>query len=167
MADIRNSELLNNIRKITGDDLTISKIPSELAEKVLPVIDLTPLGTKVSNVWRDGTLIMTGSLLLYTCPANRDFFLTNLWLNLSTMVGGDNLEGYLQFTDEEGSVRKFVISNMSSIAGSIDSNSLNLVFPLKLKRDSQINLILAAGAAVGNLFGGIVGFDCSVGQASR
>jgi hypothetical protein len=79
MATIYNSDLSREIVEGGKIQTSVDRIPSELAEKVIPVMEVNPkLLRKINVVKYAATGTSTGVLTIYTTPSDRDFYLCSI-----------------------------------------------------------------------------------------
>lgn len=82
MATIYNSDLSREL--IDGAKLQLSrdKIPTELAEKVVPVMEVNPKLLRRVNLIKNVSGTTTGALTVWTTPTDVDFYLTGVLLGV-------------------------------------------------------------------------------------
>jgi len=137
MATIHNQSLLKNLIDKIKLQLHVDKVPTQLAEKIIPVINIED---KTVNILRDGATATTGTHPIHIIPAGYDFYLTGLHLGISKDVLCDNLSLDLQVTID-GSMR--LISRIRT--ETLTAGSWHIVRdfsnPIKLDRGSTINMV--------------------------
>lgn len=81
MVQIQNTDAINAIRD--GAKLSISEgFPSNLANTVQPVLDMTPDNHRTIEISRFQTAINATATAIYVTPADQDFYLTNACLSM-------------------------------------------------------------------------------------
>lgn len=82
MATIYNSDLTKELTKGAGLQTSKDVIPNQIAEKVVPVMEVNPKLLRVVNVHQRNTATNATSATIYTTPADRDFYLTGLTISM-------------------------------------------------------------------------------------
>ena len=78
MATIYNSDLFKEMASAGALQQAVDKIPNQLAEKVVPVMEVNPKLFRRINIIKQDDLQNATSSTTYTTPTDKDFFLTNL-----------------------------------------------------------------------------------------
>jgi len=149
---INNSEIIKKVRELSGISALTGKLPSELAEKIIPVIEVNPeLQRKVFI--RESNLITTsaGSAVIFTTSAGRDFYLCGFSIKLSRDAACDLASIYLEWKDDDNVARDFTIPLVTLVAGSTDIVTVNFEKPIKVKKSQQIGIF--AGAKTAGVYG--------------
>lgn len=148
MATIYNSDLTKGMIDNAGLQTSRDKAPTQLAEKVVPVMEVNPKLLRRINVCRDASKTTTGATTLYTTPSNIDFFLTNLHLSWAADAANDGISAYISFIDEFGVTRYFLFQKIT-LTATQQTNNIALAFPMKLARGTNIQYggTFAAGTA--------------------
>jgi len=139
-AKIYNSDLTKNLvdgaRLMTGSEI----VPSELAEKVIPVLDVTPDFHRIANIIVSGACSNVTSVTIYTTPVDRDFYLCSAQLSMIKDVNSTSTYSYLGCTPENGLGCELIY--LSELTGTVQIVNLaqNYSTPIKLKRGSDVNL---------------------------
>jgi len=137
MAKINNSGILRKLKNVAGINEIFDKIPTELADKIIPVLDINPLNFPYINDIEIPTITFTGNqtLNLFFTGEN-DFLLigdiiANLGVNDGTITIVIPLEenGEMDLLDSGG-------GDFTNFGGA----------PLKIRRNSWITVVQAAGA---------------------
>lgn len=149
-AKIFNSYLTKEI--IDGAKLqqNLGGIPSEIAEKVIPVMEVNPKLLRVCNIVRSDTATNN---TLYVIPTNKDFYLVSAFVQAGFTAAGQSTSFISAVID--GQTQKIVQNKVTCGAGltANDTTSINPCFPIKIDRGTTIVL------NVGNWgSGGIVGY---------
>lgn len=167
MAKINNSQVIQKIidelELYPGKDI----MPTELADKILPVFQINSDEVTVqntpANVVESATHPGTyGSVTVYTVPATGNFYLCNATLNFSALA--DNLSGaiYLHLSIMIKGTTKNLISlpddanttNLIHTAGS----TLNLQNPILLDKGSTITMSVSSDHSNASGSANIVGY---------
>jgi hypothetical protein len=152
---IYNSELSHEIRDGAKIQQSVDGIPSELADKVIPVMEVNPKLLRVIDVVRNATATPNSNTTIYTTPTDRDFFLTTAQLayvkdatcDIASGVGPRISVTMFGETTTRGILESAVITLTA------DSQIISIAFPrpIKLARGSAITGDRGAAFTVGNL----------------
>jgi hypothetical protein len=158
MATIHNSDVMKNAADHAGiQQLSGDRIPSQLGDVVIPVMEVNPHLVK-EGIYKsyNGN---SASQTLYTTSSKNDFFLTGMAISGSAI--GSDVENniLLTFTTADGTTQKFSSNSISTVAGYPTSNSLSfgITHPIRLAKNSTI--ILSADLGGITHFGMISGFE--------
>jgi len=154
MATIYNSDLTKEL--VAGAKIQQSKElpPTQLAEKVVPVMEVNPKLLRVCNIVRSTQGIAPTNV--YTVPTNKDFYLVSAWVAVTNIdnagervmtVTIDNQAQILLQIEHEAAGAAAAASVASAL-------SINPAFPIKLDRGS--NIVISGSHAKGTA--GIIGF---------
>lgn len=157
MAKIYNSDVTKGLSQDAGIQQSIEKVPNELAEKIVPVIETNPdLKRKITIIKSvDVSVTSAGTGPIYTTPANQDFYLCGA----SYVLIKDNL------CDAVSSLKAITcvingetISVIKVGTFTLTAQSENVLIdfnrPIKVDRNSQINytnMTFAAGSCLRNM----------------
>jgi hypothetical protein len=130
----------------------------ELIQKVQDVISpVYPIQVKYATVAKQNANAATGSILVYTTPIDRDFYLTAAFISITKDVTSDCVECYLN-ASVGGSARRILnIDMQTATAGSFNMND-SYAYPIKIDRGTDISVFgpFAAGTLLKR--GTIIGF---------
>jgi hypothetical protein len=149
MAQIHNSELSKEL--IKGGALQASRdaIPNQLAEKVVPVMEVNPRLLKNCNVSRRGFLSNATSATLFTTPTDKDFYVCAAQMGyIKDATSTATTLRMTCITEENLSGALIVIPTLTLTAGN-GGASVSIVPPLKLTRGSII--ACTSDSAVANI----------------
>jgi len=124
---------------IDGAKIQINQdvVPNQLAEKVVPVMEVNPKLLRRCNILRTGTRTTTGLGTIYTTSATKDTYLVAATLSMTSSALADNVIGYLTVVCEgQAETRLLIIEKETLTAGSQVTN-LSLSIPIKLARNSS------------------------------
>jgi len=160
MPKINNSaviqKMMDELKLYPGTDV----IPTELAEKILPVFqinsDKLSVTTEPSNIVRSSNI--TSSATLFTIPANEDFYLCNLLLRSTDVLvwsGGHSVV--------EVSVTVDGVAQNVSIARFVNSeppHALDVSYshPIKCDRGTTVDIVLGAIATTSTFYATVIGY---------
>ena len=150
MAQIHNSDLSKELREGAKIQLSFDNIPNQLAEKVVPVMEVNPKLLKYANIVKSATVNNT-TTTLYTTQDGRDFYLT------AFMVGCDStVTRYITITVDGASV------NIGTTNNSGGNMMINLNTPIKI--DKATNITGTSGGA-SNAYFTIIGYTIDNSRA--
>ena len=150
-----NTSLFNWAQRIFN--LRSDSLSSEVGENIIPVVNITP----TINIARGISSSVTGSSTVYTTPTDKDFYLTNITMELTCDSTADLTSVSITVTVEGVSRSILVIPKQSLTAVSNLTNSLNLqTLPLKL--DKGTNVLLNKTFTVGTMTGHVQMFGYTV-----
>jgi len=150
MSQIYNSDLTNEIRDGAKIQQNVDTIPNQLADKVVPVMEVNPKLLRVVNFIVGGTSNTTGSTSIMTLPTDKDTFLTDLTLEVSKNVTCDSVYVELNATLKGGKAVQLAYLHFQTLTLTDNINiSKSFTVPIQLERGSQIavNGNFAAGAS--------------------
>lgn len=149
MEFLHNSEIKKNASKIF--ELNAFDKP---IDKVMPFVQ--PI-VEVDNDVIIRTCRSTGAAVIYTTPANRDFYLTNIHINVWSGTGG---EGSIAFTSGDGASISFSVNG----GAGLDGTAQDITFPKRgvlLPRSHNIIVNGTADIIANCLIAGYLGSDRS------
>lgn len=156
-ATIHNSDLKKSIIDNAKIQLAIDKVPSELAEKVVPTLETNPNLLKTCEIIRHATKTITGSQIIYTCDTSRQFYLTGIHLAMTTDAANDGTGVQITFNTEGGGARYFHLLKTTLVA-STQAVSMNFSRPIKIDKGTNLILNTAFTVGTGTMAGTILGY---------
>jgi hypothetical protein len=153
-TQIYNTELFKELKDGAKVQQLTSVIPNQLAEKVVPVMEVNPKllkrATIIANKSQSSTT--TGATVL-TTPLGRDLFITGINVSNSQSVLSDNVVIALNTTiDGKTSQPLYYRTKETLTAGSFFDN---VVFSSPVKIDQGVNIlfvgVFTAGTCVSNI----------------
>jgi hypothetical protein len=134
MAQIHNSELMKELQ--TGAKIQISrdKVPNELAEKVVPVMEVSPKLLRRADVVVTTNKTTTGTQTIATLQAGKQFYITAAGIDIIKDAACDMGNGRVNIglTINGASVGLFGISVLTLTA---QNSSQYATFPTPIKVD--------------------------------
>lgn len=148
MAKIYNSELSKELRE-GGKLQVIDKMPDELADKVVPVMEVNPKLLKQINLIKSSTSNGT----IFTTDANKDTYLCAAMLTASGTATAANRISVTPF-GQSSAVDILGVDIRVSVALDVSngSNNIALPYPIKLARGSAVTLTTTATSARAAVF---------------
>lgn len=167
MPKINNQAVVQKLIDELGLYPGVDQIPTELAEKILPTFQVNSqeitMTVKPANVVEmvTGHLLAGGNTTIYTVPATGNFYLTNASLSwmVDTAFGGEG--DFAIKVTINGEAKSILCSALvHDIAGSSDSQIINLQNPILIDKGSSIVLDVDGALADGGSqwSAGIVGY---------
>lgn len=169
MATIYNSDLTKELTDVAKLQVGKEIIPNQIAEKVVPVIDVNPKHARRVNIVKKATVSgINTSVSIYDVPADIDFFLTGFSLSFVNGATSQATLASLTLTPKEMNVSTTIgaIGNITGVAGSVYAFNDFQSCPIQLKRGSTLTLV-TNGVNVGDaLLNGVVyGYTVENGRA--
>jgi len=159
-AKIYNSSLTREL--VDGGKIAVSVdgIPSELAEKVVPVMEVNPKLLRLNNIVESTFQATNGSVTLFTTPVDRDFFLTSVSIALVKDVACDLASGAiaLSVTLPSGIVKSLIRLPVLALTAQSSELSLSFSQPIPLGKGSPIAISGTFTAGALSRSGSITGF---------
>ncbi len=136
MATINNSEIQKRIISEAKIQTSIDKVPTQLAEKVVPVLISNPKQTP--TILKRSASDTSGTSIIYTTPKNHDFYLTYAMLSSMDDSASDNVKTRLQI-NIKGSTNVALIEHRSlSLVADNSNTAIEFTAPILLERNSSI-----------------------------
>lgn len=164
MAKIYNSQLTKELTEGGKIQTAFDKVPSELAEKVVPVMEVNPKLLKPVDIVRDVVRTSTGTDTLYTTPTDQDFYLTNIVFSVTGDAANDGT--YNRIQAYVGGVQRNMVSIRKTTLTAIQEVvTITFPKPVKIDKGTSITQQAAFSAGTGAMHGTIYGFLDEVSQA--
>lgn len=156
MAKIYNSELSKILQVEAGLQASRDKVPDELAEKVVPVINVNPNHNKFLNYLAHGnTTSISASNTIATTSTTKDTFLCALTMSIVKDAAYDGATGssyrVLVTLDETNASTVIGAITLLTLTAQTDTIHITFPFPIKLKKGSTITSTLTAGGTAGTM----------------
>lgn len=167
MAKINNSDviqkLVDELQLYPGKDI----VPSELAEKILPVFQINSdeivVNQEPANIVRNDEVVGVGTSTLYTTSANNQFYLTSISMYAyayESGAGDITGQGKVHVTID-GSVQEIATAKVTCKSGVNGSQTavygMSFINPIKV--DKSTNIVLEGYAATGQVNATITGYE--------
>jgi len=153
MAQIHNSDLSKEI--VQGARLQQNRdiIPNQLAEKVVPVMEVNPTLLKYCNIVSHASSVVTGNMIIYTTPTDKDFYLCGLDAAYNKNVTCDVASGLLTITiTPKDGVAVYLNFPIFTLTAEKDGKTINFSRPILMKRG--ISFTFTGTFTAGNLYRG-------------
>jgi hypothetical protein len=166
MVTIYNSELFKELREGVKLQQLTDTIPSQLADKVVPVMEVNPKLLKVCNIVKSATCNNATTATIYTAPTDRDFFIVSAALSVIKDVTSTSVQSAINVVPEDA-VTGSNICVLAGITLTPQTLAISQTFipPLKLKRGSVIGAINSANVANVRAEATITGFTLDNARA--
>jgi len=165
MAYIYNSDLTKELTE--GGKIQVSRdiVPNQLAEKVVPTMEVNPKLFRKINVVKSTVTALTGAITVYTTPTDKDFFLCGLYLTTIKDAASDGTDAYISVTFIDGS--SGTVMAIPGIASTAQIGSLSYTFerPIQLKRGTTVSVVGNTTAGVFRKSAGIIGYTTDIPNA--
>lgn len=158
MAQIHNSTLTKELTE--GARLQVARdiIPSQIAEKVVPVMEVNPKLLRVDNIIKQGGFTNDTAGVIYTTPSgNQDFYLTSVALSVIKDATSTSTLSRIRVIVDGVTTYLIPIAHITLTAQNF-SYSLTLKNPIKIDRNTSISVITAANVANIACYGSITGY---------
>jgi hypothetical protein len=153
MATIYNSDLSKELRE--GGKLQVTdRMPSELAEKVVPVMEVNPKLLRRVNLLKNAN--SGGAFTLYAAPSNKDTFITGLSLAFHQIVTDTLTQVSISVTIDGAAIRLFL---MPSTTLTINDQYAYLPFPTPIKVDRGTNISITVTGTVTQVWASLIGYQ--------
>lgn len=159
MATIYNSELTTNIVKSIKSSNARDNMPSQIAEKVVPVIDVNPMPKIYANIVKMATFTNGTTASLYTTPSDtREFYLTGCTISYQKDATSQATQIDLSVYPADFPNPTAVI-RLAAITLTAKSDNMAVTFnpPIKLRQNSAVTINSDSGVAnivvKGSIFG--------------
>lgn len=154
MATIHNSELSKELTEGAKIQISRDKIPNELAEKVVPVMEVNPKLLRrakgIATMDRTTTTAASPGTSIVTLNQNKDTYITSIVFANSSDVNCDNTIIRIRATDEFGSTIYLIRADKITLTATNSQIVANFDTPIKLQRGSVIYYLNAftVGASI-------------------
>lgn len=144
-AIIHNSNIIKRLIDEAKIQVSVDKVPDQLAEKILAVLNVNPpKNIKLSQA----TASDTTSTTLLTCSSTKKTFMTNL--NLSLAKDDISDATYVRITlqaENQAGRSAFYLRFEPLTAASNLTQNLNFPFPIELKKGSEVLITIDSATA--------------------
>lgn len=148
MANINNSQLSKELIDGAKIQTSFDKIPTQLADKVVPVMEVNPKLLRCCNFIKEASCINATTTTIYTTPTNKDFFLTALHLSVIKDVTSTSTRSYVN------AYVNGVVNSLITIAGitlTVQDQNCSISFPIPIKIDRGTAIALNNSSATANV----------------
>ncbi len=134
MATIYNSDLSKELQAGAKIQQNVDVIPNQLAEKVVPVMEVNPKFFRLTNVYKQVSFTASAGGTVYSTPADKSFYLTSITLQNLSDVNADNTFFQFQFYPE-GMAGVILARYKPTFTAYNDYIQIYFDIPIKMARD--------------------------------
>lgn len=147
MATIYNSDLSKEMTIAGALQTSREKIPNQLAEKVVPVMEVNPKLLRRANICASTSASGAGAATIYTVPAGKEFYLTGINASMIKDAANDHATGNYQLVSTTVGGIATALIRVPIITLTAQNFILSQTFTPPLKIDTSINLNVATVGA--------------------
>lgn len=165
MATIYNSNLTKELVDVARIQVSSDKVPNQIADKVVPVIDVNPKHSRNTNLVKVGVLANSTSGNIFTTDSIKDTYITGVQLGyIKDATATTTLISVAVTLEEQGSTTIVSLPSLT-LTAAYDSIFIPFNNPLKLQRSTTPTVRSATN--VGNISANAVlyGFTVDNSQA--
>jgi hypothetical protein len=140
MSKIQNSELTKEILNAARINTSISQIPQDLASSVVPVIEVNPRLTRMSNIVRQAEYTTTGTnRAILTLDSGKEFILTGCTLTLIKDATCDMADTVVSMSIViDGKTNYIITIETLTLTAQNNTIIMPLTVPIKLDKGSTV-----------------------------
>ena len=160
MASINNSKIMERIIREAKIQLSVDAVPTQLAEKIVPVLVSNPL-QQIDTTYTKISSTSTSTSTIIVLDTKKQFYCTGASLSSTKDATCDLATGtqcYIKIL-HEGKTLQFL--NLSQLTLTAQDQNLAIVFPEPIKVDKGSAIILVLGTHTAGLWvksGSVYGF---------
>jgi len=163
MATIYGSELKRELIDAARIQVSKDRVPSEIADKVIPVIEVNPKLLRRCNIIRANDALNATAATIYATPADKEFYLVGACLGVIKDVTSQSVATDIRIVVDGRTDRILVIPGITlTVQNSIVS--LSLPFPIKVDKNTNITINNSNAAANIKASGSIIGYTVEPGS---
>lgn len=141
MAKIYNSDLSKELVEGAKIQTSFDYTPDQLAEKVVPVMEVNPKLLKINNFIKNNFQTTTGTIAIITTPADKDTYITGLSAGYVKDVTCDSATGVYSLTCViNGATHNLIQFPIITLTAQQDEREITFAYPVKVDRASAIQL---------------------------
>jgi hypothetical protein len=163
MATIYGSDLKRELIDAARIQVSKDRIPSEIAEKVVPVIEVNPNMLRRCNIARANDATNATAATIYATPADKEFWLVSATLGIIKDVTSQSVATDIRVLIDGRTDRIIVIPGISLTPQESIIN-LNLPFPIKIDKNTNITINNSNATANIKASGCIMGYIVELGS---
>lgn len=159
MAQIYNSDLSKELVDGAKIQTSYDKVPNQLADKVVPVMEVNPKLFRISNVVRNINTTASGAQTMYTTPTDKEFYLTGLYFSIIKDAACDMASGAVTINASVDGVSR-TLFGIAVLTATAQNSSITFSFPTPVKVDKGAGIVYSGTFAAGTCArtGGINGY---------
>lgn len=145
MAQINNSDLTNALVQGAKISSARDKIPDQLGQTVVPILDVTPRKHRVLDICQTATRTTSGSTNLFTSSTSYDTFLVSCSLAMIKDATCDDASGAAATITAVVNAVTVSLLNIPGITLTACNESISISFPFPLKIDRGTSVSIGGG----------------------
>jgi hypothetical protein len=157
MATINNSDLFKELREGIKLQQLRDVIPSQLADKVVPVMEVNPKMLRRINSVKNNIATNATSATIYTTPTDKDYFLCGFTLSMIKDVTSTSTSSRVLATIDGVSTILASIVGIS-LTPQADSISVQFLEPVRVDKGTNITVTNSTNVANVSANGTIYGY---------
>ena len=157
MANINNSQLSKELIDGAKIQTSFDKIPTQLADKVVPVMEVNPKMLRRCNLVKSQFASNSTSGTIFATPTDKDTFIVACCLSVIKDVTSTSAFSTITATIDGVAIDLLSIAGLTLTA---QSESVAVSFPFPVKIDRGTNIIVTNSTNVANIRsrGNIIGY---------
>lgn len=148
MANINNSQLSKELVEGAKIQTSFDKIPTQLADKVVPVMEVNPKAFRICNICKRSEASNATTATVYVTPADKDFFISDSILSVIKDVTSTSVLSFITCVIDGQTVS---INTIAGITLTPQAQQSNMSYNKPIKVDRGTNIVLNNNAAVANI----------------
>lgn len=156
MAKIYNNEVGKRLAKNAGIQVSVDKVPIELAEKIVPTMETNIELLRKCTRREYGLANNSASATVYTTPTDRDFYLCGAQLSYIKDATATSAYSRLNVS-VDGAILSIIHIPQFTLTAGNGSVAININPPLKVDRGTAISVVNSTNVAnvqtAGNIWG--------------
>lgn len=159
MAQIHNSDLFKEVRDGIKAQQLRDIIPNQLADKIVPVMEVNPKLFRRCNITRGVSKTTSGTQTIYTTPSDREFYLVGIMGGLAKDAVCDVATGRIQISAIiNGDTQSIMDLPVLTLTAQSLTNSISLSDPIKVDKNTAIVISGTFTAGAMSRTGTIIGY---------
>lgn len=146
MAYIDNSETKKELNDAIRGNAVSNIAPTQLANQVIPVINVNPKDYRICNINKTTVATNSTSAVIYTTPADKDFFITACSLTVIKDATSTSTLSRIKLTIDGAEASILPITTLTLTAQD-SAFSISFPNPIKIDRDSIISITNSTNVA--------------------
>jgi hypothetical protein len=145
MATIYNSQLSKEIIEAARIQVNRDSVPNQIADKVVPVMEVNPKLLRLINIVETSSKTTTGALTAYTTPTDREFYLKNVTFSIIKDATCDIATGVISLNVIRDGVSKGIIAiPLITLTAQSITITENFDTPIKIDKNTAISTTTTA-----------------------
>ena len=160
MAKIYNSDLTKGIADNAKIQINVDRVPDQLADKVVPVMETNPRLLRIAKIAQSGALTNATSATIYTVPNGVDLYITSACLSMTKDATSTSTVGTMRALTEDGIATTSDILVISGITLTAQHSNVCCSFdtPIKISGGNTVRIISGTNVANIIIYGSFTGY---------